>query len=124
MELTVKDGNIVRDRITPLREYLHMVFFDRCGFEIDFDVIYKEAKHEAKETPVVHMQLAVVTEDGVTEGSQTASSDSAAGANDKKADEAQGTGVLPEGLRRMPRYSTRIRRVLRQRMITRAATVL
>lgn len=26
MELTVKDGNIVRDRITPLREYLHMVF--------------------------------------------------------------------------------------------------
>ena len=93
MELTVKDGNIVRDRITPLREYLHMVFFDRCGFEIDFDVIYKEAKHEAKETPVVHMQLAVVTEDGVTEGSQTASSDSAAGANDKKADEAQGTGA-------------------------------
>ena len=57
MELTVADGTIARDRMQGLREYLHMVFFDRCGFEIGFDVIFKEVKHEAKDTPVVHMEL-------------------------------------------------------------------
>ncbi|MGN1186983.1 MAG: PolC-type DNA polymerase III N-terminal domain-containing protein, partial [Lachnospiraceae bacterium] len=56
MELTVPDGSIARDRIQGLREYLHMVFFDRCGFEIGFDVIYKEVKHEAKDTPVVYIE--------------------------------------------------------------------
>ena len=56
MELTVADGTIARDRVKGLLEYLHMVFFDRCGFEIGFDVIYKEVKHEAKDTPVIHMQ--------------------------------------------------------------------
>ena len=57
MELAVLDGSIERDRVKNICEYLHMVFFDRCGFEIDFDIIYREAKHEAKETPVIHMQL-------------------------------------------------------------------
>ena len=58
MELVVSDGSIERDRVKNICEYLHMVFFDRCGFEIDFDIIYREAKHEAKDTPVIHMQLA------------------------------------------------------------------
>ena len=57
MELVVSDGSIERDRVKNICEYLHMVFFDRCGFEIDFDIIYREAKHEAKDTPVIHMQL-------------------------------------------------------------------
>ena len=57
MELAVLDGSIERDRVKNICEYLHMVFFDRCGFEIDFDIIYREAKHEAKDTPVIHMQL-------------------------------------------------------------------
>ena len=57
MELLVSDGSIERDRVKNICEYLHMVFFDRCGFEIDFDIIYREAKHEAKDTPVIHMQL-------------------------------------------------------------------
>ena len=62
MELTVADGTISRDRMQGLREYLHMVFFDRCGFEIGFDVIFKEVKHEAKDTPVVHMELSASEE--------------------------------------------------------------
>ena len=57
MELVVSDGSIERDRVKNICEYLHMVFFDRCGFEIDFDIIYREAKLEAKDTPVIHMQL-------------------------------------------------------------------
>ena len=57
MELVVSNGSIERDRVKNICEYLHMVFFDRCGFEIDFDIIYREAKHEAKDTPVIHMQL-------------------------------------------------------------------
>ena len=63
MELVVSDGSIERDRVKNICEYLHMVFFDRCGFEIDFDIIYREAKHEAKDTPVIHMQLEQ-TDDG------------------------------------------------------------
>ena len=66
MELTVADGTIARDRMQGLREYLHMVFFDRCGFEIGFDVIFKEVKHEAKDTPVVHMELSA-SEDNIAD---------------------------------------------------------
>ena len=64
MELTVPDGSIARDRIQGLREYLHMVFFDRCGFEIGFDVIYQEVKHEAKDTPVVYIEEKSAEENG------------------------------------------------------------
>ena len=44
MEITITDGTLSRDRIGHVKDYLKMVFYDRCGFEVDFEIIYKQAK--------------------------------------------------------------------------------
>ena len=89
MELVVSDGSIERDRVKNICEYLHMVFFDRCGFEIDFDIIYREAKHEAKDTPVIHMQLAQTADSDDKEEAVAGSENKSEKKNSKETEMAQ-----------------------------------
>ena len=44
MEITITDGTLSRDRIGHVKDYLKMVFYDRCGFEVDFEIIYINGK--------------------------------------------------------------------------------
>ncbi len=89
MELVVSDGSIERDRVKNICEYLHMVFFDRCGFEIDFDIIYREAKHEAKDTPVIHMQLEQTADGDDKEEAVAGSENKSEKKNSKETEKAQ-----------------------------------